>query len=853
MTQYSFKTLILKGASTAILAAALPVTALGQDSVVDDEIVVVGTRSQTNRTALETAVPVDVFDIGDLTATGRTELNQILAATVPSFNFNQTAINDGSDIVRPATLRGLGPDQTLVLINGKRRHTSALLNLNAGGRGSAAVDLNAIPSAAVGSIQVLRDGASAQYGSDAIAGVINIVLRDDDTGGGVTAQYGVFATDIPADGRGKTYDGETLLLSGWKGFKLGNDGGHLTLSAEYKDRQTLNRAGADPRNQFRNDIDGNIIDAGSSRELTFDRVNHIYGAAPSDDLSLFANAALPISDSAEVYAFAGYQDRTGRSPGFYRRSSDASLTRTPRRNLTEIYPDGFLPTIRGELTDFSLGGGIKGQVQDWQYDVSGVFGTNELDYFVDDTLNASLGPQSPTTFDAGALQFDQLTLNAEAQRQFGTLSVAIGAEYRDETYKITAGEAGSYNQGGYRGVPGVNYIPDVGVNVPANFDINDASTFPDPFDANFGVAFAGGSQVFAGFTPQSAADDGRDTIGVYVDLEWEPMEQLLLAGALRYEDYSDFGDILTGKISGRYDFTDQVGVRAAFSTGFRAPSVHQQFFTSTATVFIDGNPAETGTFRASSAVAAALGGQELQPEESTNYSAGIVVQLDNGVYATIDGYKIDLEDRIVLTENLSGAAVSAVLAANNVQAGRARFFINGVDTETKGVDIILGYKTSLSFGQLDLSAALNLTETEVTRVPTNAAIPGLTLFSTSNTISFEQGAPKSKLVLNANLTTDAGHNFNLRGTNYGKVTVGSNNPNNIYDLESKFILDAAASFRVTDSFSVGGGVDNAFDTYPTDPSDAASGTFTGGIFPFSSLSPFGFAGRFVYAKAAYNF
>lgn len=853
MRQSSFKVQVLKGASVAILAAALPATAFSQNVVVpDDEIIVVGTRSQTDRTALQTAVPVDVFDIGDLTATGRTELNQILAATVPSFNFDQTAINDGSDIVRPATLRGLGPDQTLVLVNGKRRHTSALLNLNAGGRGSAAVDLNSIPSAAIGSVQVLRDGASAQYGSDAIAGVINIVLRNDDTGGGFSAQYGAYATDIPADGRGKTWDGETAVLTGWKGFKLG-DGGHLTLSAEYKDRSTFNRAGADSRNQYRNDVNGNIIDGGSARETTFDRVNHIYGAAESDDLSLFANAAIPVSDTAEVYAFAGFQDRTGRSPGFYRRSSDASLTRTPRRSLTEIYPDGYLPTIVGDLTDFSLGGGIKGEVQAWQYDISGVFGTNELDYSVDDTLNASLGPQSPTSFDAGALQFDQLTFNAEAQRQFGDLSVAIGVEYRDETYKITAGEVGSYSQGGYRGVPGVNYIPDVGVNVPANFDINDASTFPDPFDTNFGVAFAGGSQVFSGFTPQSATNESRDTIGLYADVEWEPTEKILLAGALRYEDYSDFGDIVTGKISGRYDFTDNVGVRAAFSTGFRAPSVHQQFFTSTATVFIDGNPAETGTFRASSAVATALGGQALEPEESTNYSAGVVVQLDNGFYATVDGYKIDIDDRIVLTENLSGAGVTAVLAANNVQAGRARFFINGVDTETKGVDVILGYKSTTPIGRLDLSAAMNLTETEVTRVPTNTAIPGLTLFSASNTISFEQGAPKSKLVLNANLTTDAGHNFNLRGTNYGKVTVGSNNPNNVYDLESKFIVDAAATFQVNENINIGGGVDNAFDTYPTDPSAAASGTFTGGIFPFSSRSPFGFAGRFVYAKASYNF
>lgn len=823
----------------------------------EDTIVVTGTRSQANRTALDSPVPVDVFSIGDLTTTGRTELNQILAATVPSFNFNQTAINDGSDIIRPATLRGLGPDETLVLVNGKRRHTSALLNLNGGGRGSAAVDLNSIPSAAIGSVQVLRDGASAQYGSDAIAGVINIILRKDDTGGDFSAQYGAFATNIPANGRGKVWDGQTVVLKGWKGFSIGN-GGHFTVSAEYKDRGTFNRAGIDQRRQFvTRDASGAIATGGNldPREITFNRLNHIYGAARSRDFSTFADAGLPIGENAELYAFAGFQDRRGRSPGFYRRSQDAtSPFRGTPRNLTEIFPDGFLPEIVGDITDYSVGVGIKGEINDWRYDVSGVFGDNKLDYTIDNTLNASLGPSSPTQFDAGALEFDQQTFNADIAKQFGTVSLAFGAEYRREGYKITAGEPGSFINGGYRGIPGVNYIPNPGVNVPVGFDINDPSTFPDPFDPNFGVGFSGGSQVFAGFTPQSAIDKSRETVALYTDTEWQLTDQFLVTGALRYEHFSDFGDIVTGKISSRYDLNDTFAIRGTFSKGFRAPSVQQLFFTSSATVFIDGIPNEVGTFRADSPAAKALGGGDLRPEKSDNYSAGVVMQMGNGVYATVDAYKININNRIVLTENLQGADVLAVLAANGVTGvNRARFFINGVDTHSRGLDVVLGYKGDIPWGHLDISAALNITDTNVVRTPTNPALPNLTLFSASNTISFEQGAPRNKLVLNANLTTNNGHSFNLRGTRYGRVTIGSNTPSNVYDLESKFIFDASAFFKVSGRVTMGGGMDNIFDTYPSPPSAAASGTFTGGIFPFSSRSPFGFAGRFVYAKISYNY
>lgn len=842
-------------ASAMMLAIGFPAHAQDADTADDadelrqSQIVVTGTRS-ADRTALETAVPVDVFPVSELTETGRVELNQILAATVPSFNFNQTSINDGTDIIRPATLRGLAPDQTLVLLNSKRRHASSLVNINGSvGRGSSAVDLNSIPTAAIGSVQVLRDGASAQYGSDAIAGVINVLLREDSSGGGLNARYGAFVTDIKGQNRDRV-DGETLQISGWKGFALG-DSGFLTLSAEYKDRNPSNRAGLDPRAQYITP-DG----VADPRERTFDRLNHNWGNGKAEDYSLFANAGFGLGEDWELYGWAGYQDREAESTGFYRRSSDSAPsplgTRSTPRNLTEIYPDGFLPTIVGDVTDISAGGGVRGDLSGWDADFSVVYGSNELDYTVANTLNASLGPTSPTEFDAGALEYNQVVLNANVTRSFDTLlpgvtTVSFGAEFRDEGFEITQGDPNSYIQGGYRGVPGVNYAPVIGENVPTGFDISDPSTFPDPFDADFGVGFAGGSQVFAGFTPQSEVDASRDNIGLYADVEWEPNDQTLLSAAIRYEDYSDFGDTITGKLTGRYDFTDTVAIRGAISTGFRAPSLQQQFFTASSTNFIDGVPFEIGTFPATSDAAVALGAQPLDAEESTSFSAGLVITPLENFFVTIDAFSIDIEDQIFLSENLGGDDVDAVLATAGVEGiSRIRFFQNGIETETQGVDIVARYDWDLgALGELGLSGAFNFSEVEVTEVPVNSVLPKLTFFSRDNRLTFEESAPETKLILSADYGwKDA--DFNLRTTRFGEVVDPSNNPDNDFTLEAKWIVDASVDVELTDNVTLGLGMDNVFDVYPT---ETPSNQNFSGIFPFSTRSPFGISGRFLYARA----
>lgn len=777
-----------------------------------DVVVVVGTRSDA-RTALTTTAPVDVIDIGQLENTGITELNAALASNLPSFNFPSPSITDGTDHVRPATLRGLGPDQTLVLVNQRRRHASALVNLGgAVGRGSAAVDLNTIPVSAISQVQVLRDGASAQYGSDAIAGVINLGLREASEGGQVTGTFGRYATDIPLVDQGRSAsDGETTTVSGWVGLPLGPNG-FLTLSAEYRDREPTNRAGPDPRQQYPS-LPGGGLDP---RETQFDRLNHRFGLARTEALSLFANAGIDLENGAELYGWSSYQQRDGEAGGFYRRAIDG-------RNTLAIYPDGFLPLIATDIEDMSALGGVRGDVGAWGYDISLGYGRNELGYRVENSLNTSLGASSPTSFDAGALIYDQLTANADFQRDYdvtafaGPLSVAVGAEYRLEGYQIEAGEEASYISG-------------------------------DP-------TLPGGSQVFPGFQPANEIDEDRDSLGLYLDLEADITDRLLVSAAVRVESYSDFGETVTGKLAGRFELTDQVAIRGAVSNGFRAPSLQQAYFASTATVFAGTPPvpAEVGTFPADSTVALALGGEPLDAEESFNLSGGFVFTAGNFAL-TLDAYAIDIDNRIVLSENLSGATVESLLTAAGVTGvSRARFFINGVETETRGFDAVATYALDTAdFGDFDFSLGFNQTETEVVDAPTSEVLPGVTLFARREIARFEVGQPENKLIGAVNWTTGDFGGF-VRATRYGETTDPSTSPAFDEVLSPKTIVDAEFSANVTQGLNLAVGANNLFDEYPdTTAADPNLDSTFGRIFPFSGFSPFGFSGRYVYARARYS-
>lgn len=767
----------------------------------DETIQVIGSRLSV-RTATDGTAPVDIITAEDLTAGGFTETAEALQYAVPSFNFPRSSITDGSDAVRPASLRGLSPDHTLVLINGKRRHSSALVHLNGTtGRGSSNVDLNAIPVSSIKRIEVLRDGAAALYGSDAIAGVINIVLKDQSEGGSITANAG------------QTFegDGEQYKVHGNVGFGFG-EGGNLTLSAEYHHKNKTNRAGLDPRQQYPL-VNGEL----DPREDTFNRLNHHVGDASFENKALFFNASLPVGQDGELYAFGGVSDRTSQSGAFYRRALD-------NRNILEIYPDGFLPLLSPETSDASLLGGYKFVLGDWDVDASISYGQSEFQYRLENSLNASIGPSSPTQFNAGTLTTDELNTNIDVSRfvpfvNNSDLAVAFGISYRENAYKIEAGEPSSYEDGGYDGRPA-------------------------------------GSQGFTGFKPESEVDDSRDNVGVYVELENRLTTEFQWGAAVRYEDYSDFGNNTSWKLSGRYDFTDNFAVRAAANTGFRAPSVQQIYFTNISTLFVnrDGElvPEQSGTFNNVSTVAQELQLGALQPEESQNLSLGFVWSGNDGLSLTVDAFHIEIDDRIILSSSLipsDSPAVADALAAAG--ADNARFFINAVDTTTKGVDVVLTKDFAVGVGDLTAQVAYGYNETEIDDVNLPSIIGDLEtkLFDNVERTRMTRSVPRHSG--NISFTHRYDRLTSRIAFNYFGDYVLENNAGLQTEFSGKWITDISATYQISDSLKVNAGVQNLFDEYPDeqDPSNQFNGIF---IYP-NTNAPFGFNGGYYFAELTYAF
>ncbi|HEY5701371.1 MAG TPA: TonB-dependent receptor [Gammaproteobacteria bacterium] len=809
--------------------------AVAQEEEILEEVTVTGSRASFS-TADDAPVPVSILTNEMLTNTGATELGRAIQAAAPSFNFSSSTISDGTDALRPATLRGLGPDQTLVLINGKRRHTSALVHVNTSvGRGTAGTDMNAIPISAVKRVEVLRDGAAAQYGSDAIAGVINIILKDSATDGIASMEYG------------ETFegDGETWVANVNSGFALGSEG-FVNLTYQYRDRGATNRAGLDGTRQYPC-TDGTTIDFGCStittldpREATYNRNSFRIGDADNEQHALAVNAAIDMG-MGELYGFATYSTRDNQSGGFTRTASNAT------GNVLSIYPDGFLPLINTDIEDFSAFGGYRWDTASgWGFDISAGYGDNSFGFLISNSLNASLGAASPTSARAGELALDQTTVNFDASKLFDAgsipFNVAWGAEYRDEGYQITPGEPASYENG-------------------------------EQVNPYTGQKYAPGFQVFRGFSPAEALNRSRDSWALYADLESQVTDKLLLTGALRYEDFSDFGDTTNWKVSGRFDATETFALRAAANTGFRAPSMQQQFFNSISTQFVSrpGSPGlfpeERGTFRNDSAVARALGIPQLKEEESDNYSLGVIWDPTENLSITVDYFKIDIDDRIVISGAISATntaipqEVRDVLLANNI--GAAQFFTNAGKTETDGVEAVLSWAREMGHGQFRLDASAAFISTDVSgEVNTDGLLEGLedVIFTSQDRSIIEEWQPENR----ASVTGSYALNnwlFLARLNYYGDYTIQEGNGDR-QTFGSEWFPDVMVEYGFGDSgFSIQAGANNLTDTTPDRNliGQSRAGSIPGivdspGVFTYSRrAAPFGFNGGYWYLKAIYRF
>ena len=815
--RFNYSTLALSvclSLGSTVTFAAEKDTSAGADKSDIERIVTVGTR-MSNRTVADSPAPIDIISAEAIRNSGATSTPDMLRKLAPSFNMNNTTTSDGQDLMRPASLRSLGPDQVLVLINGKRRHQQAVVAVQENvGRGSAGTDLSSIPMTAISRIEILRDGAAAQYGSDAIAGVINIILKSDE-GGTVWTQYGETSEG----------DGESFELGGNYGFKIG-DQGMLNLTLEYADNGEMNRA--TPTTWF-----GSIAEP---KQLL------LVGEAPTEMTSLWANFSYDLGKGSQLYAFGGFTKKEGESLGFYRGAAD-------NRVWSELFPDGITPQLGSKSEDFSLAVGYRTEIADWDIDASIVTGENRFEFSNLNSLNASYGPTSPTSAYDGALVFNQTTFNVDAITTvdlgfYDETSIAIGVEYRIDGYQQEAGDEVTYGRG----------------NVLCGESINPTG---DPlFTACTGEDItAPGMQGFQGYSPEMAIDTDRKSFALYLDTETYLSADWLVAAAVRYEDYDDFGSTVIGKLSTHLTLTDNLSLRGSASTGYRAPGMQQSNFTQRSISLDNGELADLVTLRPNDALAQELEFKELKEETSTNISVGLVYE--NGNYSsTLDVYQINIDDRIAYSGNITRGINTEIDSFFDSHSGTGEaldgvknvsIFTNATDTETFGLDWVNSYTQDIDdLGSVVYELAYHHNNTEVSNINTSSTIvPDNTIFDASQILLVEKGQPQDRLSVSAMLDLD---NWTVTGrmTHYGEVSTAA------YGTEAntwgaKNLFDVTARWNVTDQLAISGGVLNLTDEYPDEWGDA------GGIFPEIGFKygwasfPFSLAGREYYVRASYSF
>ncbi len=777
------------------------------------DITVIGSRGKP-RTDVERPVPVDIFSAKEIQRTGQVELSQMIHFSAPSFNSTKHGISNVTSYVDPATLRGLGPDQTLVLVNGKRRHQSAALNVNnVVGRGSVGTDLNVIPSSAIERVEILRDGAAAQYGSDAIAGIINLQLKRNASGGTVTGHYGV-----TKEGDGKTYEQSVNF-----GLPLGNKGGFFNTTLQFHHNDPTDRSGPFTGKVYNSNqaIDDSII---AARRFNRQIEGTKYGTSKNTNGIAFYNAEIPLKNSWALYSFGGYSYKKVTAYGFFRPPVN------DKRKVLNIYPNGYSPVFPATLQDFSSAVGIKRRnTGGWNIDISNTFGRNHIALYSNNTVNPSYGDASPTSFFGGNLIFSQNSTNVDFSRSFteiravNSLNISLGAEMRIEHYQINRGDDPSWKKGTLQ-----------------NTDV--------------------GASGREGFADVNAVKRNRSNFGVYADIESDITNKLLLGVALRFENYSDFGSNLSGKFSARYKLANNLSIRGSVNRGFRAPSMHQLYYSSNADaqwLTINGvfDAFPVGHLRNDNPYVQATGVGKLKAETSLDFNAGFTIQLARKFLMTVDAYQVDIKDRVVISAQLDATSPSLAPIFNGSGYSLVQFFSNALDTRTKGLDVVTTYTEKLApEHELNLSAALMLNETKLKgniRTPDKLSSVGSNLIDRVMLGLIEVAQPRSKVILSANYRYKKIEAL-IRATRFGEVTARQSDPARDQTFSSKTITDAALTWHIHSKMAWSLGANNIGNVYPDKITLAA--LTSSGQTPYTRFtSQFGFMGAYYYTTIKIGF